>query len=183
MNGLPSRGGERHDTRVVALAAACALAGVLALGFATTHQSTPPPAPAAAGTPRPADAPPSRPPGPPPTPTGLDIPDIGVHTALDALTTDRDGVLQPPDRPDRAGWYTTAPAWQNPLVITGHVDYPASAPPSSTAWANSTPASGSPSPPPTGTPAPTPSTPSAPTPRTTSPPSRSTAPPAPPNCA
>ncbi|WP_158585515.1 sortase domain-bontaining protein [Kitasatospora sp. SolWspMP-SS2h] len=114
----------------MALPPACALAGSLALSFAATHQNTPPtaPAPSAAGTITPADAPPSQPAGPPPTPTALDIPDIGLHADLDPLTTDGNGVLQPPDRPDRAGWYTTAATWQSPLVLTGHVDYPHTGP-------------------------------------------------------
>ncbi|MFC6600534.1 sortase domain-bontaining protein [Kitasatospora paranensis] len=109
----------------MALAAVLALAGTTALTVAATHQNAPPPVPpaTAAGTLTPTRTAPALPDGPPPTPTTLDIPDIDVHTPLDPLTLDDQGALAPPDRPDHAGWYTTTPAWTNPIVITGHVDY------------------------------------------------------------
>jgi hypothetical protein len=57
-------------------------------------------------------------------PTRLAIPAIGVDTELTTVTLDSNGVLQPPDRFDIAGWYdkSPTPGELGPSVIVGHVD-------------------------------------------------------------
>lgn len=74
-----------------------------------------------------ADAPPPVDPGPavgPVRATRLDIPKLGIAQNLIELGVDPTGVLQPPDRPDVAGWFpgAAAPGEQGPTVIAGHVD-------------------------------------------------------------
>ena len=57
-------------------------------------------------------------------PVEIDIPAIDVRTRLVGLRKDRDGALQVPEDPQRAGWYRQgfAPGEDGPAVITGHVD-------------------------------------------------------------
>lgn len=59
-----------------------------------------------------------------PEPVTVRIPSIGVETSLEALKVDSAGVLEPPTRADRAGWYAkgVAPGDAGPAVIAGHVD-------------------------------------------------------------
>ncbi len=58
-------------------------------------------------------------------PNRLQIPMIGVDTALIDLGLERDGTLQVPPDGTRAGWFTGAPSpgERGPAVITGHVDW------------------------------------------------------------
>ncbi|MEV0404053.1 class F sortase [Actinoallomurus sp. NPDC050550] len=57
-------------------------------------------------------------------PVMLRIPALGVRTILERLPTDRDGRLQPPRDPARAGWFGDGirPGAPGPAVIAGHVD-------------------------------------------------------------
>lgn len=57
-------------------------------------------------------------------PVRLQIPAIGVDTALERLGTERDGELAPPRNPDLAGWFAAGPRPGDlgPSVIAGHVD-------------------------------------------------------------
>ncbi|GAB3981563.1 hypothetical protein GCM10029978_082840 [Actinoallomurus acanthiterrae] len=57
-------------------------------------------------------------------PVMLRIPALGVRTVLERLSTDRDGRLQPPREPARAGWFGDGirPGAPGPAVIAGHVD-------------------------------------------------------------
>lgn len=59
-----------------------------------------------------------------PEPVTVRIPSIGVETSLEALKVDSAGVLEPPTRADKAGWYAEgiAPGDAGPAVIAGHVD-------------------------------------------------------------
>jgi sortase (surface protein transpeptidase) len=56
-------------------------------------------------------------------PVHLRIPRIGVSTSLERLRV-RDGVLQPPRNPARAGWYprSATPGDLGAAVVAGHVD-------------------------------------------------------------
>jgi hypothetical protein len=56
-------------------------------------------------------------------PTRVLIPAIGVDSTLEPLQT-KDGVLQPPTNPLRAGWWTGGPIPGDPgaAVIAGHLD-------------------------------------------------------------
>ncbi len=58
-------------------------------------------------------------------PVRLQIPAIGVDTALIDLGLQRDGTLQVPPDGTRAGWFTGAPSpgERGPAVMTGHVDW------------------------------------------------------------
>jgi len=57
-------------------------------------------------------------------PAWVSIPAIGVRTSLERLGYGRDGELQPPRNPDRAGWFAagTRPGAAGPAVVAGHVD-------------------------------------------------------------
>ena len=114
---------------------ALALAAVALTGCAT--------APAGSRSPRPAPTPPAaaRPPLPRPAaphrphrhrvhrpraapPARLQIPAIGVDTALVRLGLDPAGALEVPRRFEVAGWWTggVRPGERGPAVIAGHVD-------------------------------------------------------------
>jgi LPXTG-site transpeptidase (sortase) family protein len=56
--------------------------------------------------------------------TELEIPALDIHQYLLELGVDPTGVLQPPVRPDVAGWFSgaAAPGEPGPTVIAGHVD-------------------------------------------------------------
>jgi len=58
-------------------------------------------------------------------PVRLQIPAIGVDTALIDLGLQRDGTLQVPPDGTRAGWFTGAPTpgERGPAVMSGHVDW------------------------------------------------------------
>jgi len=58
------------------------------------------------------------------TPTWVHIPSIGVSAALQLLTTDSSGQLNPPTKFDEAGWYAggTPPGDIGPAIIAGHID-------------------------------------------------------------
>jgi hypothetical protein len=57
-------------------------------------------------------------------PVSIDIPAIGVHSALQRLGLDGSGALEPPANLTEAGWYTgsAVPGVAGPAVIAGHVD-------------------------------------------------------------
>lgn len=59
-----------------------------------------------------------------PEPVTVLIPSIGVDTSLEELKVDGAGVLEPPTRADKAGWFAKgiAPGDAGPAVIAGHVD-------------------------------------------------------------
>jgi hypothetical protein len=90
-------------------------------------------APPAAVRPAAGEPPAALPPAAPPTgsrsgayaePVMVRIPTLGVRTILERLPTDRDGHLQPPRDPARAGWFGDGilPGAPGPAVIAGHVD-------------------------------------------------------------
>jgi hypothetical protein len=57
-------------------------------------------------------------------PVRLQVPAIGIDTALESLDREPDGTLEPPTQWDEAGWYSAGvrPGEQGPAVIAGHVD-------------------------------------------------------------
>jgi sortase (surface protein transpeptidase) len=59
-----------------------------------------------------------------PRPVRIDIPSIGVSSALVRLGLNPDGTMQVPDNFGVAGWFTggPAPGETGPAVIAGHVD-------------------------------------------------------------
>jgi sortase (surface protein transpeptidase) len=59
-----------------------------------------------------------------PAPVRIEIPAIGVSSALVRLGLNPDGTMQVPDDYDVAGWFTRGPAPGDtgPAVIAGHVD-------------------------------------------------------------
>ncbi len=54
----------------------------------------------------------------------MEIPSIGVRSALQPLGLAPDGTAQVPDDPQRAGWFTggSRPGDLGPAVILGHID-------------------------------------------------------------
>jgi Sortase domain len=115
---------------LLALAVVLALAGSGALALAATgapdpSRVTPPPTVSV--------APPQA--GPivlaPSPPVALDVPAIGVHTALLTLGLNADGTVEvPPLETDEPGWYdgSPTPGEIGPAVILGHVDSARSGP-------------------------------------------------------
>lgn len=112
----------RHAAAVIA-----ALTASVLTGCGTAHPAAaprPPTAPVALQTraldvaPAPAAVSSSSP------PVRLQIPSIGVDTALDSLGIDASGVLQAPRTFTRAGWFASGPipGDPGPAVIAGHVD-------------------------------------------------------------
>ncbi len=57
-------------------------------------------------------------------PTRIVIPSIGVDSSLVDLDLQKDGTLEVPTDPDRAGWFdrSAAPGRQGPAIIAGHID-------------------------------------------------------------
>lgn len=57
-------------------------------------------------------------------PVSLRIPKLDIDTRLSGLRKNREGSLQVPEDPKRAGWYSQGPAPgdDGPAVIAGHVD-------------------------------------------------------------
>jgi len=57
-------------------------------------------------------------------PVALIVPALGLDVRLDGLRTDREGALQVPEDPSRAGWYADGPAPgdRGPAVLAGHLD-------------------------------------------------------------
>lgn len=57
-------------------------------------------------------------------PSWVSIPAIGVRTSLERLGYGKDGELQAPRDPERAGWFAagTRPGAAGPAVVAGHVD-------------------------------------------------------------
>ncbi|MBP0456665.1 class F sortase [Streptomyces montanisoli] len=127
----PVRNGRRGLT---AVAAVCALGGLGTLATAVAEQPGPPPqppraaAPSATPTPhrshRAATAPAPARALPASRPVSLAIPSIGVHTSLMSLGQNKDGSVEVPSRPLKAGWYrySPTPGQNGPAVILGHVD-------------------------------------------------------------
>lgn len=138
----------RTAVLLVVLAVACVAAGVITVLAATTGGGSPPPqpGPAAAGqlpghsmSPMPGMPGHTAPARPAPTRTGtlpasrpatLDIPAVGIHSALLDLGLNGDGSIEVPGKPLQAGWYhgSPAPGQTGPSVILGHVDSYATGP-------------------------------------------------------
>jgi sortase (surface protein transpeptidase) len=61
-----------------------------------------------------------------PIPTRINIPRIGVASALERLGREPDGTVEVPLRPEVAGWYARGPRPGDPgsAMIHGHVDSP-----------------------------------------------------------
>ena len=59
-----------------------------------------------------------------PAPARIEIPAIGVSSALDRLDLGADGAIETPPRWETAGWYRggVKPGQRGPAVILGHVD-------------------------------------------------------------
>ncbi|GAA3597672.1 class F sortase [Kineosporia mesophila] len=57
-------------------------------------------------------------------PTRIAIPSIGVDSSLLDLGLQKDGTLEVPGDPQRAGWFdrSAAPGRQGPAIIAGHID-------------------------------------------------------------
>jgi sortase (surface protein transpeptidase) len=152
---MTTNGGGRQ-AQIYLLALAAVTCGVIAIvAFLMSQQSAPQPDPSAAGTipsssasPRPGGEPPSRSaatgkpasgstggsarprPGQFPlaasVPTSIDIPAIGVRSAVLPIGTTPGGALAVPKGPniDKAAWYenSVTPGQTGPSVIEGHVD-------------------------------------------------------------
>ena len=58
-------------------------------------------------------------------PVAMSIPKLGVRSPLDDLGLDRDGAMEVPENPARAGWFSggPAPGSLGPAVIAGHVTW------------------------------------------------------------
>jgi Sortase domain len=58
-------------------------------------------------------------------PVAISIPKLGVRSPLDDLGLDRDGAMEVPENPARAGWFSggPAPGSLGPAVIAGHVTW------------------------------------------------------------
>ncbi|WP_407548527.1 class F sortase [Streptomyces sp. Pv4-95] len=122
----------RRSRRVLGCAVAAALATVLVAGCGGQEaaSSQPFPAgqpPAQGGDPAPdggsgagaaADMPKS-------VPERLSIPSLQVSSTLETLGQGKNGVMQTPRDPDKAGWYKPGPTpgSQGPAVIAGHVSW------------------------------------------------------------
>ena len=135
-------GGRRRRARIVATLAGVALAGTGAIAAAVgvTTQHPPPPQPPrsvepthSATTPGPADHDQRSQRRPRTTraalgysePERVSIPSIGVESDLVHLGLDSRGVMQTPEDPDKAGWFTPSPAPGVPgaSVLAGHVTW------------------------------------------------------------
>ncbi len=60
-----------------------------------------------------------------PQPARLDVPELGISAAVDAVGVEPDGLMTIPEDVDRVGWYRFGPAPGSPagsVVIAGHVD-------------------------------------------------------------
>lgn len=142
------RGG-RRTLIVTVIASVLAASGTTAIAVAFTAQEhAPQPPPSAAGSlgPSPVPGPPPgrrSSPGPAPKvsgpvlgpskPVAIDIPAIGVHSALQHLGLTAAHTLEVPapgPRYDEAAWYkhSSTPGALGPAVILGHVDSPADGP-------------------------------------------------------
>ena len=58
-------------------------------------------------------------------PVRLTVPSVGLEVAIDPVAITRDGQMEIPEQPDRAGWYRHGPAPGSPagsVVVAGHVD-------------------------------------------------------------
>jgi hypothetical protein len=107
---------------VAILAASAAGAGTVGLGpLGAAAASGAWLVPAAAPSPGPDQHLPRSPKG---RPIWVRIPSIGVSAALEVLTVNRSGQLNPPANFDHAGWYAagTAPGDIGPAIIAGHID-------------------------------------------------------------
>jgi hypothetical protein len=123
------------------LAVLLVLAGIVVLVVGIRGQNhAPQPSPAAASTQAPASVPaaagtaastsaapaPLGPLLPKSTPTGLQIPAIGVSSSLLGLGLNKDGTVQVPplSKDSKAGWYTGSPTpgELGPALLLGHVD-------------------------------------------------------------
>ena len=117
---------ERHPrlARSRVMAGVTALLAVIALAAGCSSDAAPAPAPSVAApgsvAPSAAAAPMAR-----STPVRVQIPAIGVDSALMQLGLRADGSLQVPPAGFPAGWYTGAPTpgELGPAILAGHVDW------------------------------------------------------------
>ncbi|MEU2184736.1 class F sortase [Streptomyces thermolilacinus] len=60
-----------------------------------------------------------------PAPRALSIPSLGVTSTLERLGQQKDGTMETPRDPGKAGWYVPGPApgAKGPAVIAGHVSW------------------------------------------------------------
>ncbi|MER7829274.1 class F sortase [Streptomyces sp. NPDC095602] len=60
-----------------------------------------------------------------PAPRALSIPSLGITSVLERLGQQKDGTMETPRDPDKAGWYVPGPApgAKGPAVIAGHVSW------------------------------------------------------------
>jgi len=129
----------RARTAVTLVGGALALSGVAALGLAAVGQEAPPPRPPAERARAASVAPPpTRDTGgavrqPASGPRGLDwarpvrvvIPELDVSSSFEEIGLDADGVMEVPQDPALAGWFTPAPppGVAGVSVIAGHVTW------------------------------------------------------------
>ncbi len=133
------RGGRRGLVAAV-IAAIVGVSGATVIGVTLASQPHPPqPSPSAAGsigTATPASPHSLRGEGtvlPPSEPVAIDIPAIGVHSAVQHLGLQANGALEVPapgPHYDEAAWYehSPTPGSLGPSIITGHVDSAAGGP-------------------------------------------------------
>lgn len=132
------RGGRRGLVAAV-VAAVLAVSGVTAIGVTLVSQPHPPPSPSAAGSVRAASPASAHPLSgaemvlPPSKPVAIDIPAIGVQSAVQQLGLQANGALEVPapgPHYDEAAWYehSPTPGSLGPSIITGHVDSAAGGP-------------------------------------------------------
>ncbi|MCZ4125573.1 sortase domain-containing protein [Streptomyces sp. H39-S7] len=121
---------EGRRSIVTAAAGVCVLAGTVALsaGIAGNWNVAPPAKPVPAGTvpptaqrpvssPIPAGLPRSQ-------PTAVDIPQVGLHANLQAVTLSPDGEVPLPEDPVYAAWLASSPTpgERGASIVAGHVD-------------------------------------------------------------
>jgi hypothetical protein len=121
---VPRIGGVRPEAGlVIAFAMALVAVVIVAAGHGSGPVPAAPPAapaaavPSAAAVVEPAEQVALR-------PTEVNLPTLGVRSALVDLDVGPDGALQAPPDPDVAGWYVrgAVPGEPGPAVIAGHVD-------------------------------------------------------------
>ena len=121
---VPRIGGVRPEAGlVIAFAMALVAVVIVAAGHGSGPAPAAPPAapaaavPSAAAVVEPAEQVALR-------PTEVNLPTLGVRSALVDLDVGPDGALQAPPDPDVAGWYVrgAVPGEPGPAVIAGHVD-------------------------------------------------------------
>ena len=137
---MTSDGSRRRARTVVTLAGgALALSGAAALGLAATGQEDAPPGPPPDGARAVSVAPPRTPGSEAPAsepalrsreldwarPVRVVIPSLDISSSFEEIALDADGVMETPQDPALAGWFTPAPApgVVGVSVIAGHVTW------------------------------------------------------------